>query len=156
MWDIDGQSSLESVVQDLVQASRRPRVDTSKVDQARLQVAAAFESALGGQPLPGADLSAARIAQVSDMGGLHLEYAAYLARLEVGMPWGSDARAIQLLQSIRSEVSERFSDWSEYAISVALGRKIVDVPFGHPDIEPVFVGVARSPESAYSRFPIHS
>lgn len=154
MWGISDPTSLESVVEGLVAASRSPEVKQDEVAGALTKTTAAFEKALGGSPLPGYDFSAARVAQLKDLGGVQLEYAAYLTRLEMGMPWGNEAHAATLLNNLLHEVSQRFETWADYMISAVAADKCVEVSFGFPTAPPVYVRLARMPHSYFAKYPL--
>jgi hypothetical protein len=155
MWEISDPHSLETVVGELITASRTPDVAQHKVENARRKAATAFDKEVAGAPVPGYDFSAERIATVDDFGAMQLEYAAYLTRLEVGMPWGSDEHAAPLLQTIRNEAAARFLNWCDYMISAVAAWDCVDVSFGFPDGPPVYLKLLRLPDSLFIRHPLH-
>ncbi len=154
MWGVHDSSSLELTVADLVSTSRSPQLDPEKASRSQTRTVGDFAKAVGGAPLPGCDFSGRRVSQVTDLGAMHLEYAAYLVRLEMGMPWGNESHAVGLLQALHGEVRQRFATWPDYMISADVARDCVEAPFGFPTAAPVYVRLLRLPGGYFAKHPL--
>ncbi|MCL1791083.1 MAG: DUF1266 domain-containing protein [Peptococcaceae bacterium] len=142
-WGIYNPSDLEHTVVDLIRDSRTPEVDRRKLKKAQQKVEKAFMKATHGISIAGADFSGQRIRSIQDIGAHYLEFAAYLARGQMQLSWGSEQHAIGLLQEILPEVRQRFMTWSDYIISVQLGSRCTNM-----DVRISF-GAERAPEYVY-------
>lgn len=149
VWGICNPPSLESAIAKLVDDSFTVGARPGKIKSARKVAAERF----GGAAIPGADFSIERISQITDFGGLHLEFVAHLARIEMGISWGTEDHALGLLHSVYDEVSRRFSTWSDYMISAVAASQLLDQNLNFPHSSPAIY--LRLLQTGYhSKYPL--
>lgn len=135
-WGIDGRESLMEMLESLIAGRHYQQtndtylaIKSGKLDDVSDEDAEEYQSAV--EALRGIDLSMKEINTCPSVLAWDLERAAYLTRTGTYAEYITKDEAWNYLQRIAALVKESFTDWTQYGISIVMGRAM---HMGHSDM----------------------